>query len=197
MLYLDYSREAGEWIPNQFGGRENLEAVEFLQQLEHARRTADVAGTITVAEESTAWPARQPVRSTSGGLGFTYKWNMGWMHDMLEYIKQDPVHRRWHHNQVTFSMLYAFTENFVLPFSHDEVVHGKGSMLDKMPGDLVAEARDAARALRLMFAHPGQEADVHGLRVRPVARVESRHAASTGTCSRCANTRDCAAWCGI
>ena len=167
MLYLDYSREHGEWIPNQYGGRENLEAVDFLQRLNtvtHGR----MPGTITVAEESTSWPAVS--RPTYvGGLGFTFKWNMGWMHDMLEYVRQDPVHRRWHHNQITFSMLYSFTENFVLPFSHDEVVHGKRAMLDKMPGDRLAEARDAARALRLHVRAPGQEADVHGIGVRPVA----------------------------
>ena len=155
MLYLDYSREAGQWIPNQFGGRENLEAVDFLKQLNmltHGR----VAGTVTVAEESTAWPAvSRPVYV--GGLGFSYKWNMGWMHDMLEYIKQDPVHRRWHHNQVTFSMLYAFTENFVLPFSHDEVVHGKGSMIDKMPGDLWQKHATLRALYGYMFAHPGKK----------------------------------------
>ncbi|MGE0443917.1 MAG: 1,4-alpha-glucan branching protein GlgB [Vicinamibacterales bacterium] len=155
MLYLDYSRRAGEWIPNQFGGRENLEAVSFLQQLNtltHGR----VPGTITVAEESTAWPAvSRPVYV--GGLGFTYKWNMGWMHDILEYARQDPVHRRWYHGQITFSMLYAFTENFVLPFSHDEVVHGKRSMLDKMPGDAWQKHATLRALYGYMFGHPGKK----------------------------------------
>jgi len=155
MLYLDYSRQVGQWIPNQFGGRENLEAVEFLKQLNmltHGR----VPGTITVAEESTAWPAvSRPVYV--GGLGFSYKWNMGWMHDMLQYMSEDPVHRRWHHNQVTFSMLYAFTENFVLPFSHDEVVHGKRAMLDKMPGDLWQKHANLRALYGYMFAHPGKK----------------------------------------
>jgi 1,4-alpha-glucan branching enzyme len=155
MLYLDYSRPHGEWIPNQYGGRENLEAVTFLQQLNtvtHGR----IPGTITVAEESTSWPAVS--RPTYvGGLGFTYKWNMGWMHDMLEYIRQDPVHRRWHHGQITFSMLYAFTENFVLPFSHDEVVHGKRSMLDKMPGDLWQKHANLRALYGYMYGHPGKK----------------------------------------
>ncbi len=155
MLYLDYSRRSGEWIPNEYGGRENLEAVSFLQQL-NTETHGRVPGTITIAEESTAWPAVS--RPTYvGGLGFTYKWNMGWMHDILEYAKENPVHRRWHHGQITFSMLYAFTENFVLPFSHDEVVHGKGSMLDKMPGDLW-QKHAALRALYgFMFGHPGKK----------------------------------------
>ena len=155
MLYLDYSRPHGEWIPNQYGGRENLEAVSFLQQLNtvtHGR----VLGSITVAEESTAWPAVS--RPTYvGGLGFTFKWNMGWMHDMLEYIEQNPVHRRWHHEKITFSMLYSFTENFVLPFSHDEVVHGKRSMLDKMPGDLWQKFATLRTLYGYMFGHPGKK----------------------------------------
>jgi 1,4-alpha-glucan branching enzyme len=155
MLYLDYSRSEGQWIPNQYGGRENLEAVSFLQHMNtvtHGR----VEGTITAAEESTSWPAvSKPVYV--GGLGFTYKWNMGWMHDMLEYIRQDPVHRRWHHGQITFSMLYAFTENFVLPFSHDEVVHGKGSMLDKMPGDVWQKHATLRALYGYMYGHPGKK----------------------------------------
>jgi 1,4-alpha-glucan branching enzyme len=155
MLYLDYSRPAEEWIPNQYGGRENLDAVSFFHQLNTVTHSR-APGSIMVAEESTSWPAvSRPLYL--GGLGFTYKWNMGWMHDMLEYVRQDPIHRRWHHGQITFSMLYAFTENFVLPFSHDEVVHGKGSMLSKMPGDRW-QAHASLRALYgYMFGHPGKK----------------------------------------
>ena len=155
MLYLDYSRHEGEWIPNQYGGRENLEAVDFLQRLNRVTH-GRAAGSITVAEESTAWPAVS--RPTYvGGLGFTYKWNMGWMHDMLAYIQQDPIHRRWHHNQITFSMLYSFTENFVLPFSHDEVVYGKRAMLDKMPGDVWQKHATLRALYGYMFGHPGKK----------------------------------------
>jgi 1,4-alpha-glucan branching enzyme len=155
MLYLDYSRKAGEWIPNRFGGRENLEAIAFLQELN--RRTHGAApGTITAAEESTAWPGvSRPVHA--GGLGFTYKWNMGWMHDMLEYVRHDAIHRRWHHNLVTFSALYMHTENFILPFSHDEVVHGKGALLDKMPGDVWQKHATLRALYGYMYAHPGKK----------------------------------------
>ena len=155
MLYLDYSRPAGQWIPNQFGGRENLEAVSFLQQL-NTLTHGSAPGTVTIAEESTSWPAvSRPVYV--GGLGFSYKWNMGWMHDMLQYAREDPVHRRWHHGQITFSMLYAFTENFILPFSHDEVVHGKGSMLSKMPGDEWQQHATLRTLYGYMFGHPGKK----------------------------------------
>jgi 1,4-alpha-glucan branching enzyme len=155
MLYLDYSRKAGEWIPNQYGGRENLEAISFLQRMNEVVHT-EAPGVLTVAEESTAWPlvTRPPYM---GGLGFSLKWNMGWMHDTLQYISQNPIHRRWHHNELTFSLLYAFHENFVLPFSHDEVVHGKGSMLNKIPGDGWQKFATLRLLLAYMFGHPGKK----------------------------------------
>jgi len=133
MLYLDYSRKEGQWIPNQFGGRENLEAIEFLKKFNHITHT-EFPGVMTIAEESTAWPlvTRPPYL---GGLGFSFKWNMGWMHDTLGYFKHEPVHRKYHQNDLTFAMLYHFNENFILPLSHDEVVHGKGSLIGRMPGD--------------------------------------------------------------
>ena len=133
MLYLDYSRKPGEWLPNQHGGRENLDAVEFLKQL-NALVHAEFPGALTIAEESTAWPlVSRP--TYVGGLGFSMKWNMGWMNDSLRYFHRDPIYRRWHHNELTFGQVYAYSENYVLPFSHDEVVHGKGSLIGKMPGD--------------------------------------------------------------
>jgi 1,4-alpha-glucan branching enzyme len=155
MLYLDYSRSEGQWIPNAFGGRENLETISFLQELNRLTH-GEHPGTITAAEESTAWPGvSRPVYL--GGLGFTYKWNMGWMHDMLMYVCEDPVHRRWHHNMVTFSALYMHTENFILPFSHDEVVHGKRAMLDKMPGDIWQKHATLRTLYGYMYGHPGKK----------------------------------------
>ena len=173
MLYLDYSRKEGEWIPNQYGGRENLDAIAFLRRLnEHVY--GDYPDVMTVAEESTAWPAVS--RPTYlGGLGFGYKWDMGWMHDTLDYLSQDPVHRKYHHNRLTFRMLYAFTENYLLPLSHDEVVHGKQSLLSKMPGDDWQKFANLRLLVRLHVRPAGQEAAVHGRRVRPVERVEPRH----------------------
>ena len=155
MLYLDYSREGGEWIPNIYGGRENLDAIDFLR-----RFNADVYGhhhdVQTIAEESTAWPmVSRP--TYVGGLGFGLKWDMGWMHDTLQYMSQDPVHRSYHHNEITFRMIYAFHENFVLPLSHDEVVHGKGSLLGKMPGDLWQKFANLRLLYAYMFAQPGKK----------------------------------------
>ena len=133
MLYLDYSRQEGQWLPNEHGGRENLDAVRFLQEL-NATVYRRHPGVVMVAEESTAWPG--VTRPTHlGGLGFGFKWNMGWMHDTLQYLSHEPVHRSYHHNEMTFSLVYAWSENFVLPLSHDEVVHGKGSLWGRMPGD--------------------------------------------------------------
>jgi len=155
MLYLDYSRRDGQWIPNRYGGRENLEAIGFVQQLNSLTHGAH-EGTLTAAEESTAFTGvSRPVHL--GGLGFTYKWNMGWMHDILQYMHEDPVHRRWHHNLVTFSALYMHTENFILPFSHDEVVHGKRSLLDKLPGDEWQKRATLRTLYGYMYGHPGKK----------------------------------------
>jgi 1,4-alpha-glucan branching enzyme len=155
MLYLDYSREEGQWIPNQYGGRENLGAIQLL------RKTNEVVhglypGVLTIAEESTAWPmVSRP--TYLGGLGFSLKWNMGWMHDTLRYMSKDPIHRRYHHNDMTFSLLYAFNENFVLPLSHDEVVHGKGSIISKMPGDDWQKFANLRAFYAFMWGHPGKK----------------------------------------
>jgi 1,4-alpha-glucan branching enzyme len=155
MLYLDYGRKAGEWIPNAYGGKENLEAITFLKQL-NVGIGRDFPDTRTIAEESTAWPqVSRPVHT--GGLGFSMKWNMGWMHDTLDYFSHDPIHRRYHHSALTFSLWYAFTENFVLPLSHDEVVYGKRSLIGKMPGDRWQKFANLRLLYGYMWTHPGKK----------------------------------------
>jgi 1,4-alpha-glucan branching enzyme len=155
MLYLDYSRKHGEWIPNRYGGKENLEAIEFLKHL-NVIVHREHPGALTIAEESTAW-AGVSRPTYLGGLGFSLKWNMGWMHDILSYFSKEPVHRKYHSNRLTFSMLYAYTENFVLALSHDEVVHGKGSLINKMPGDEWQKRANLRALLGFMFGHPGKK----------------------------------------
>ncbi|MET1077683.1 MAG: 1,4-alpha-glucan branching protein GlgB [Pseudomonas sp.] len=155
MLYRDYSRKQGEWIPNRHGGRENLEAIDFLRHLNDVV-AQEAPGALVIAEESTAWPGvSRPTQE--GGLGFSYKWNMGWMHDSLAYMSQDPINRRHHHDQMTFGLVYAYSERFVLPISHDEVVHGKGSLIDKMPGDRWQKFANLRAYLAFMWAHPGKK----------------------------------------
>ena len=155
MLYLDYAREEGEWTPNKYGGRENLEAVQFLQEM-NATVYKRVPGIVTIAEESTSWP-QVTGPTSSGGLGFGFKWNMGWMHDTLGYLERDPIYRSHHHHELTFAMTYQWTENFVLPLSHDEVVHGKGSLLRKMPGDRWQQLASLRAYYGYMWAHPGKQ----------------------------------------
>ena len=175
MLYLDYSREPGEWVPNQFGGRENLDAVAFLKEVNEVVFGLHPGATV-IAEESTAWPGVS--RPTYlGGLGFGFKWNMGWMHDTLDYFHHDPVHRRYHHNELTFGLLYAWTENFILPLSHDEVVHGKGSLLNKMPGDRWQQLANLRGLYAWMWAHPGKQLLFMGGELAPGAGVEPRRPA--------------------
>ncbi len=155
MLYLDYSRKDGEWVPNRYGGRENLDAIEFLKGV-NATVHESAPGALTIAEESTAWPGvSRPV--DDGGLGFDFKWNMGWMHDTLSYMAEEPVYRKYHHHHMTFGLHYAFSENFVLPLSHDEVVHGKGSMLGKMPGDRWQKFANLRAYYGFMWGHPGKK----------------------------------------
>ncbi len=155
MLYLDYSREPGEWIPNRYGGRENLDAIDLLRHI-NAVVHEEYPGALMIAEESTAWP-KVTGSVESGGLGFDLKWNMGWMHDTLAYMASDPIYRRFHQNELTFSMMYAFTERFVLPLSHDEVVHGKASLLGKMPGDLWQKFANLRLLYGYMWCHPGKK----------------------------------------
>ncbi|GAB3378861.1 1,4-alpha-glucan-branching protein [Azotobacter armeniacus] len=155
MLYRDYSRNEGEWIPNRYGGRENLEAIDFLRHLNDVVKT-EAPGALVIAEESTAWPGVSKPTS-EGGLGFDYKWNMGWMHDTLKYMAEDPVHRTYHHDRMTFGLIYAFSERFILPISHDEVVHGKRSLIDKLPGDRWQKFANLRAYLSFMWSMPGKK----------------------------------------
>jgi 1,4-alpha-glucan branching enzyme len=155
MLYRDYSRKAGEWVPNKYGQRENLESVSFLQELSVVVGER-CPGAMLIAEESTAWPGVTKA-ADQGGLGFSHKWNMGWMHDTLDYIGEDPIARRHHHDQMTFGLVYAFSEHFVLPISHDEVVHGKRSLLGRMPGDEWQRFANLRAYLGFMWTHPGKK----------------------------------------
>lgn len=173
MLYLDYSREDGQWQPNRFGGRENLEAISFLQET-NATVYKTHPGAVMIAEESTAFPG-VTAPTSHGGLGFGLKWNMGWMHDSLKYASEDPVNRKWHHGTVTFSMVYAFTENFLLPISHDEVVHGKGSMLRKMPGDRWQQLANLRAFLGYQWAHPGKQLIFMGTEFGQEAEWSEQH----------------------
>ena len=187
MLYLDYSRKDGEWIPNEHGGNENLGALRFLKKLNETVY-ADFPDVQMFAEESTAWPmVSRP--TDMGGLGFGLKWDMGWMHDTLDYFERDPIHRRYAQDELTFRMVYAFTENYTLPLSHDEVVHGKGSLLAKMPGRPVAEVRQPAGALRLPVRPARQEAAVHGRRHGLGDASGTTTASCRGGCSASPTTR--------
>lgn len=183
MLYLDYSRNEGEWVPNQFGGRENLEAVQFLQEM-NATVHKTVPGVLTIAEESTSWPG---VTSPTyeNGLGFSLKWNMGWMNDTLQYFKEDPVNRKYHHNEITFSMVYAYSEHYVLPFSHDEVVHGKGSLWGRMPGNAWLKAANLRALYGYMFSHPGKKLLFQGQEFGQVAEWSE---------ARSLDWHDCEGW---
>ena len=165
MLYLDYSRKHGEWVPNRYGGRENLEAIDFLREMNAVVRE-DAPGCFTIAEESTAWPGvTRPI--DEGGLGFTFKWNMGWMHDTLAYFERDPIHRRYHQDELTFAMLYEYSERFIMPLSHDEVVHGKGSLFEKMPGDHWQKLANLRALLAYQYTRPGKQLLFMGTELAP------------------------------
>ena len=195
MLYLDYSRKAGEWVPNEFGGREDLDSVSFLKELNELVHSRE-PGAISAAEESTAWPGVS--RPTYlGGLGFGLKWNLGWMHDTLAYFSHDPIHRRYHHNELTFSLVYAWTENFILPLSHDEVVHGKGSLLGKLPGDRWQQLANLRSLFAYMWAHPGKKLLFMGSELADPAEWQARRRAAVGRCSSTPSTRACATWSAI
>jgi 1,4-alpha-glucan branching enzyme len=173
MLYLDYARKEGEWVPNEYGGRENIDAINFLRRF-NQQVYAEHPDVMTIAEESTSWPmVSRP--TYMGGLGFGYKWNMGWMNDILRYMQQEPSHRQYHHEKITFSMLYAFTENFVLPFSHDEVVHLKGSMIGKMPGDEWQKFANLRLLYGYMFGHPGKKLLFMGCEFGQVSEWNHEH----------------------
>ena len=169
MLYLDYSRNEGQWVPNKYGGNENLEAVELLQAV-NAHSYRRKPGIMMIAEESTSWPG--VTRGVeNGGLGFGFKWNMGWMNDSLRYLGREPIYRQYHHHEMTFAMAYAYSENFILPISHDEVVHGKGSMFERVPQDEWRKFGTLRAFYAFMWSHPGQAAAVHGHRVRAAPGV--------------------------
>ncbi len=193
MLYLDYSRDAGGWIPNEFGGRENLEAIRFLRET-NAIVGEEFPDVLMIAEESTAWPG-VTAPTSAGGLGFSHKWNLGWMHDSLGYLALDPIHRRHHHNEMTFALLYAYDERFVLPLSHDEVVHGKGSLLSKMGGDDWQRFAASAGAARLAGGAAGFAAAVHGHRDGAVAGVERRRRVAVAPVASTPRTAACTTRC--
>ena len=187
MIYRDYSRTSGEWLPNRYGGRENLEAISLLKHINEVLGT-EAPGAVTMAEESTTFPnVTEP--TYAGGLGFHFKWNMGWMHDTLQYMRQPHVQRRWHHEKLTFGLVYAFSENFLLPLSHDEVVHGKGSLIGKMPGDDWQRFANLRAYYGFMWAHPGKKLLFMGQEFAQDSRVEPRRRAALAPAEQRAQRR--------